>query len=240
MIRMDAEAIECLKVLGAVDKAMVILATVTASAEPLPLAEVSRRSQLPKATVHRLLAKLCAHNMVVRSGDRYSPARHAVHGTRGDGAFITVLRNESTPYLVELHNATGATATVSTRVAGKVHHVNQVYGHRGIRVIGTVVPTATDLVLRAYDTVPGPDALGELFDVRRAGIACVTTSRHGVASVAVPLSGNGTVFPLPIALSLVGPISGFDPTSASNELRRAAYELIRTIKRLMLATAIAS
>lgn len=41
--------------IGAVARALVVLATLNASTRPLSLAEPSRRTSLPKSTVHRLL-----------------------------------------------------------------------------------------------------------------------------------------------------------------------------------------
>ncbi|HEV8556642.1 MAG TPA: helix-turn-helix domain-containing protein [Actinophytocola sp.] len=217
--------------LSAVDKALVILTVLTTSAEPLPLAEVSRRCGLPKPTAHRLLATLCAHNMITRSGVRYLSVRG------GDDTFLALLKSESTPYLVELHNTTGATATVSALVNGNVQHLNQVYGHRGIRV---TTATAADLVLQAYDPDPTPPTARDLLEIRRAGIASLTTARRGVVSLAVPLCGNGTAFQAAAALSIVGRLGGFDPAGASRELRRCAYELTRTLKRFTSTTMVAS
>lgn len=240
-IHLDSDAAAGAKTLGAVDKALVILTTVMTSAEPLPLAEVSRRCGLPKPTVHRLLAILCAHNMVTRSGVTYSVQDSAPAARRqGDDVFLALLKNEATPYLVELHNATGATAAVSALVDGSPRHLGQVYGHRGIRVTTAMpaVDVASDMILRAYDTGSNAHAVRDLFEIRRAGIAYGNTSQRGVASMAVPVCGTGTM--APAALSVISRPGGLDPVGASRELRRCAYELTRTLRRMMSATVTAS
>lgn len=227
---------------GAVDKAMIILTAMASSADALTLAEISRRSGLPKATVHRLLGTLCAHDMAARSGTKYFLIPPAVLSDPreccGEDTFLAVLKSESTPYLVELHNLTTATAVLSVLVNGQVHHVNQVYGHRGVRVAaGSAVPHATRMVLRAYDTAsPHSPAARDLSEVREAGIACSGTSQRGVASIAAPLCTNSAFAHTPMALSLVGRGGAFDSAHAARQLRRTAYELARTIKRSVPAT----
>lgn len=232
---------------GAVDKAMIILSTLAEESEPLSLAELSRRTSLPKTTVHRLLAVLRAHDMIHRAGDRYlrsgaaaGPRRAAVPG---GSAVLALLRGESTPFLVELHNHTGATASVSVLADRTVRVVNQVFGHRGVRVasssfVGRPSTPATasstvfaaEKILLAYG--PGdPDR--RLTEVRRSGVAFSVAPDAGVSSVAVPVCDNGAAFQLPIALSVSGRTGGYDPVRAADHLRHSSYSFARTLRGLL-------
>lgn len=220
----------------AVDKAMVVLTALITSEVALSLTQLSHHTRLAKATVHRVLAVLLAHGMIVRVGDKYSPGE-MVRADRGiDDRFIIPLKHCSTPHLVELHQVTGHTASISVLAGDAPRHVNQVFGHRSPRLPSATpadkfLPrTAIEQVLRAYQIGSGAGrpclpAADELSEIRRAGLAQVDDPLRKVTSIAVPLSG----LQRPVALALTSHLRQVDTTAVARVLRQAAFTLARTL-----------
>ncbi|AGM08069.1 helix-turn-helix domain-containing protein [Amycolatopsis keratiniphila] len=220
----------------AVDKAMVVLAALITSEVTLSLTQLSQRTCLAKATVHRILAALQSHGMIVRTGDKYSAGVMVQPRRNSEDGIFTSLQQHSTPYLVELHQMTGHTASVSVLIGESVQHVNQIFGHRtprlpGMASAGKDLPaTAIDQVLHAYQVGHGTRRLSaaatdELSEIRRIGLAHVDDATRKVTSVAVPLTGVQH----PAALALAGHFGQVDVISAARVLRRTAFELSRAL-----------
>jgi IclR family acetate operon transcriptional repressor len=227
-------------VLSAVDKAMMVLNALVEGCGSQSLTELTRRTGLAKSTVHRLLGAMVAHKTVERVNDRYFPGEHlADRAQAADPDLVTVLRRESTPFLVELYQATGATAVVSVLAPGGVCHVNQVYGHRSPR-LPDWWPThpvhagnAISSILAAYDGDPRHGIAfgsfeGELTEVRRTGIAHSVEPGCGITSLAVSVRSGGA-FRSSISLAVSGRTGQLDVLSAAKTLRRGAFELARAV-----------
>ncbi|MGW4127780.1 helix-turn-helix domain-containing protein [Amycolatopsis japonica] len=217
------------------DKAMVVLVSLITSEVPLSLTQLSQQTCLAKATVHRILAVLQAHGMIVRTGDKYSPGG-MVQGHHGEeDSLVALLQSHSTPYLVDLHQMTGITASVSILTGGSVKHVNQIFGHRTPRLPSTasssgVPSTAIEQVLHAYQV--GQDAerltasaVDDLSEIRRIGLAHVDDAVHKVTSVAVPLSGTQRS----VALALTGHFKKVNTLAAAKALRQVAFDFSRAL-----------
>ncbi|MET8759964.1 helix-turn-helix domain-containing protein [Lentzea sp. NPDC004782] len=223
--------------LTAVDKAMVVLTSVIGSGKPLSLAELIRRTGLPKSTTHRLLAALCAHRMVERRDGFYYPGECVVKPALPEShSVVPLLRSESTPYLVELHAATGGTASVCAMASTGPVCVNQIYGHRGIRLgSSSTVPSAIIKILHAHHAengymLPGRLSAGELSKIRSTGVAHADEPARGISSVAITLRDVVSGRNWPAVLAVSGGTRTLDVAAATRELRRCAYSLARNVQ----------
>ncbi|MET8759947.1 helix-turn-helix domain-containing protein [Lentzea sp. NPDC004782] len=220
---------------GAVARALVVLAALNSSTRPLSLAELSRRTGLPKSTVHRLLGVLCAYEAATRTRNQYFSHASRPWETsdlENIRRFSALVRQESTPFLVDLHNATGATASVSVLSATGPRHINQIYGHRGLKITTcSSYCTTVERVLRAYSTAwdPSDRVEQELLEVRKLGTAHSMDTHRGVASVAVPLHSNGTTFRFSVALSVCARIGQYNVRRATELLRHHSHDLTMTL-----------
>ncbi|WP_370942269.1 helix-turn-helix domain-containing protein [Amycolatopsis sp. cg5] len=241
VIRRDRQEVESAPALSSVEKAMVVLTELAESGKPQNLRDLTKHTGLAKATVHRLLAMLVAHRMVERIGEHYVPGDYlAGSGKRLDVDYLTLLRRESTPYLMELYKASGHTAVVGALAMKTVHYVNQVYGRYSPRMPerstgDRLLAEAIGLVLTAYQPGSAGGAaaalgLDEVSKIRGAGIACTEDVSRGVTSVAVPVMTSG-VLPMPIALAVCDRAGTVDMVTTAKMLRGAAFELARVLRR---------
>jgi DNA-binding IclR family transcriptional regulator len=229
---------------GAVDKAMLVLGALITHGRPLRLAELTRITGLAKATVHRLVTTLRQHKMMDLQDDRYILGERLT-GVVGwhDGRYRQLLSRVSTPYLVELHVATGFNVSLGVLAGDEVVYVNRVFGHHGAKTnsfSADRVParaTAIGKILLAYSPRSVSEAkrhtedAAELSRVRQSGIA-QRSKRHpqDVTCVAVLVHPGYGTHP-PTALVLSGPAGLVEPSSVSVELRGVAHRLSRAILR---------
>ncbi len=222
----------------AVDKAMIVLTNVLIDENSLNLAALCRRTGLAKATVHRLLRVMQRHGVVARLGDKYVPGRHLSEpGHCIDSHFITVLRRESTPYLVDLHRITGEYAAVCLLAGDGIRQVNEVFGHRscgGTSISNGVQRGAVESVLAADDVNTDPALSSELAAVRLLGAAQSQDTVRGTTTVAVPVHGCCADQP-PVALSVTGRTATIDPTAIAKVMRRNAFDLGRVTRAVLMA-----
>ena len=224
----------------------------------LNLSQLSRRSGLPLATVHRLAADLVEGRLLVRRSD----GRYEI-GARlwrlGLLAPPTDLRELAQPRLQDLVAATGHTvhlavldgpsALVIERLAGSKtlptrHRPGaQVPLHCtavGKALLAFAPPLLVDEVMNdlrrhtAY-TVTDPRALHrQLDDIRRTGLArSAQEHRVGVSSVALPVHGHDGVV---AALGLLAPLRSPRLASALPQLRAATASLSADFLRSGLDT----
>lgn len=181
---------------------------------------LARRSDLSKSTAFRVLARLEQNGAVERVGTSYrigSSIRRL--GRSEHTASCDLLREVITPFLVDLHAATGATAHLAVLDGTHVLYVNKINGHRSpaTRVrIGHVAPahcTSVGKALLAYrdelvehviagglerrterTITSGTELRAELARVRGLGVAFdAQEAMPGLTCVAVGLTGAGTV-----------------------------------------------
>lgn len=113
-----------------VERAIAILKTFSPDEQELGVGELSRRLDLPKSTVFRLLSTLDACGFVAqnpitdlyRLGLDLIPLANSVVGN-------TDLRQIARPYLKKLVNALGETADLSVMRSGEVIHLDQIEYH---------------------------------------------------------------------------------------------------------------
>ena len=224
----------------------------------LNLSQLSRRSGLPLATVHRLAADLVEGRLLVRRGD----GRYEI-GARmwrlGLLASPTDLRELAQPHLQDLVTATGHTvhlavldgssALVIERLAGTktLPTRHSPGGHLPLHCTavgkallayapaGLVDEVMSDLRRYTAYTVTDPRTLHrQLDDIRRTGLArSAQEHRVGVSSVALPVSGHDGVV---AALGLLAPLCSPRLAGALPHLRAAAASVSADFLRSGLDT----
>ena len=119
-----------------VDRALLLLELLGQAGGRLPLTELARRSGLPLATVHRLLASLGSRGYV-----RQDPDRRYALGTMllplGDAA-TRMLSGWALPFLAQLAQACGETANLGVLEDDNVVYVAQAPGRHRMRMFTEV------------------------------------------------------------------------------------------------------
>lgn len=212
----------------AVDRALSLLDCFDEGAAELGLADLARRSGLPKSTVLRLAASLGRRSFLVRGSDgrfRPGPALWRL-GSLYRGAVLPaeIIRSE----LRRLSERFGETASFYVRDGNRRVCLHRQEPARPIRhslAEGQSLPLmagASALVLRAF----GKGGEPALAAVREAGHAVSRGARDpDVAAVAVPVLRNASLIG---ALTLSGPVSRFGTEHCGamhDELARSAARL---------------
>ncbi|MFI0723195.1 IclR family transcriptional regulator [Streptomyces sp. NPDC021224] len=236
-------------------KAVAILRSFTGDDRVLGLAELVRRTGLPKATVHRLAAELVEHRLLDR--DRY--------GYRLSGGLFELglrasaertLLEVAMPFLQDLYERTHETVHLGVRDGAEVVYIAKIGGHRqaaspsrtGGRMplhctaIGKVLLAhagpdlrrevlAGPLERRTPHTVVAPGALErQLKGVLEAGVGYEhEESAAGLLCVAAPVpDAEGRTS---LAISVSGPVGRFRPESHADAVRAAATGLGNQLAR---------
>lgn len=241
---------------GVAAKLIVLLHELAAHREPVGVTHLSRRTRLPKSTVHRLLADLEAGGVVDRTGRRYAlagtPAWHGP-GPQHEARLHKVLK----PFLLELYQGTGHVVTLATANGHMARFLDVLYPRRFTDAIlrtAASVPlhcTATGKAILAYDPAAAEAYLREvrlvrltrntigtrreldrdLVEARLRGVA-LDREEHllGFWGAAAPvLGGRGTAV---AALGLAGPVRGFQPAEHVAQLRAIARAASEAVLRL--------
>lgn len=230
--------------LSSIDKAFIILrAFGVDDANGVGITELARRTELSKATVHRVLAQLRANGAVIKAGDRYRVGR--VLGDQvgaAEGGRRELVTETLTPFLAALFERTRQTVHLAYLDGADAVYANKLFSVTGISApsrIGGRVPgytTAVGKAMMAYDedavelaisrglvawtpfSVADPDRLrSELAVVRDTGLAYeVEESALGLTCVAAPVWGRGKV---PVAaMSVSGSVDAFSPKDHAQTL----------------------
>jgi len=237
-------------------KAVAILRSFTAEDRVLPLAELVRRTGLPKGTVHRVAGDLVDHRLLDRTE----------HGYRlSGGLFELGLRASSErtllelamPFLQDLYERTHETVHLGVREGTEVVYIAKIGGHRqapspsrpGGRMpmhctaIGKVLlayagPELRREVLtgplerRTQRTIVAPGVLErQLARVVETGVAYEQEeSTPGLRCVAAPVLEVDSAVPI-AAVSVTGPIGRFHAEAHESAVRAAATALAATLSR---------
>lgn len=223
-------------------------------AEELSLAELSRRTGIPKPTAFRLLRELAQWGAVerrptgIRLGMRLFELGQLVPRQRE-------LREAAAPFLADLFDATQETVHLAVPEGVEVVYVQKIEARRGPTVssrVGGRMPAyctgvgkvllafgpperfadvvAAGLVRRTPRTIVGPGLLrAELDRVRERGVAFeYEESAVGTACVAAPVFGaDGRAI---AAVSITGWASTLDPGRFASAVRTAALGVSRTLR----------
>jgi len=196
------------------DKAVAILRAV--ADEPASLAELVTRTELPRATAHRLATALEAHRLLRRtSAGAWAPGPALAELGRG-GADLSELAGR---YLSALRDATGESAQFYVRDGGSricIAAAERTSGLRDTVPVGARLPLTAGSAAHALLAFAPADEVTPLLpaasftartllDVRRRGWAHSVAEREaGVASLSAPVrDGAGGVLG---AVSISGPV----------------------------------
>jgi DNA-binding IclR family transcriptional regulator len=225
-------------------RAIAVLGAFDTDHRCLNLSQLSRRSGLPLATVHRLAADLVAGRLLVRRGD----GRYEI-GARtwrlGLLAPANDLRELALPHLQDLVTATGHTVHMAVLDGARALVIERLTGTRTIPTrhsAGSYLPlhcTTVGKALLAYApaalvdevmgdlqrhtpyTVTDPRTLHRQLDaIRRTGLARTAQEhRLGASGIAVPVTGRDGVV---AAIGLLAPLTSPRLPGAVPHLRAAA------------------
>ncbi|MCM3922477.1 helix-turn-helix domain-containing protein, partial [Frankia sp. AiPs1] len=153
---------------SSVARAMTLLRILLDAGGEASLATLSRRSELPKSTVHRLLGVLEVQGVVVRSRGGYALGDLALRlGGWVDAGLHERLVQPIKPYLVELFERTRHRVDLAMLLGERVIYLDSIFGHAyetlSLNSDGRSVPahrSAAGLALLAFD----PDAQARMLD----------------------------------------------------------------------------
>ncbi|WP_062434197.1 IclR family transcriptional regulator [Herbidospora daliensis] len=244
--------------IGTLAKAMIVLRTLATSPEPVSLTTLARQVQMPKSTVHRLLAALEADDLVGRTGADYRVAATLRTYAQPDRVrHFQWLRRMATPHLLELYENTRQIVSIAVLTDRQAEYVMTLYPRTHTKALwrtAELAPahcTAAGKVLLAYQggppdlrvplrrhtdrTITDPGVLDrQLAVVRRRGVAwCVEEYVQGLSAIAVPVLGvpNFGV----VAVGVSGPVKVLQAGPAEAAVRRAGHELAVTLRTARLA-----
>ncbi|WP_026212281.1 IclR family transcriptional regulator [Longispora albida] len=199
---------------GVLDKAVLILET---SVDGASLAELVERTQLPRATAHRLAQALESHRLLVRDAQgRWRPGpRLAELANEAPDVLLTAAE----PILALLRDQTGESAQLYLRRADEricVAASERSSGLRDTVPVGAVLPMTAGSAAQILLAWEPPEAILPLLprakftartlaEVRKRGWAASVAEREaGVASVSAPVRDRtGRVI---ASISVSGPI----------------------------------
>ncbi len=236
-------------------KVMGVLDSFTADDGTVSLAELGRRSGIPKGTLHRVCGDLVTARLLDRAPGGYRLSGHLFElGMRA--SVERTLVDVATPFMEDLYELTHETVHLGVREGAEVMYVAKIGGHQQADApsrIGGRMPlhcTAVGKALlahappdvitdylsrplqrRAPRTMTAPGLLRQqLEQIFEVGLSFeYEESRVGIVCVAAPiLDAEGRVA---AAISVTGPITRFDPRRQSSHVRAAAAGVQTTLSR---------
>jgi DNA-binding IclR family transcriptional regulator len=237
------------------DKVVAVLFAFRAEDHGVTLTELSRRTGLPKATVHRLVGGLVDLRLLDRMNNRYRLSSQVFQlGMRA--SVERTLLEVATPFLEDLYERTHETVHLGVLDGDSVVYVAKIGGHRQAATpsrIGGHMPlhctglgkallafSPPELVARIVEqgltrrtarTVTAPGLLrGQLERVVETGVAFeYEESATGIACVAAPVL-DGDDRPV-AALSVTGPVIRFKPEAVAVAVKAAAAGVATVLAR---------
>lgn len=237
-------------------KALAILRAFGPTDSVLPLAELVRRTELPKGTVHRVAGDLVHHRLLDKSTNGYRLSGGLFELGLRASAERTLLEL-AMPFLQDLYERTHETVHLGVREGHEVVYLAKIGGHRqanapsrtGGRMpmhctaIGKVLLAFADddeqaavlkapLERRTPHTIIAPGMLRrQLTKATETGVAYEREeSTPGLLCVAAPVlrpDGHTAV----AAISVTGPAGRFRPETHETAVRAAATALASTLAR---------
>lgn len=235
---------------SSLEKAITILTSLSTAVRPMSLAEMSRKTGLPKTTAYRLLGVLCRKGFAQRIGVDYAIGDQLVTLVGPGPRMIPGTRRLVLPHLIRLYELTRQTVNLAVPRRLEVAYIERVYGHSRVSSPSDEVDraplhcTASGKLLLAFDqelnanfcesealrrmtrhTLVGHTALaGELRVIRRQGIAySMEEFADGVFCVAAPIFGaDGRIC---MAVSVAGPSPALPTTEVARMVKRTAHAI---------------
>lgn len=237
-----------------VGKALRIIDAFTPGEISLSLAEISRRTGLPKSTAHRQIALLESWNVLEREGDRLRLGMRLFEW----GSLVPrqrAMRDAAIPFMEDLYEATHQTVHLGLLEGFDVVYIHKISGHQRARVPTSVggrmpshctglgkamlafspSPIVESLLTRGLKaltphSVASPGALLEQLEkIRTLGVAYeYEESVQGVSCVAAPIRNqDGWAVG---AISVTGPSPNVTYEKLVPALRRATFGLSRALR----------
>jgi DNA-binding IclR family transcriptional regulator len=241
---------------GVLGRTLALLESFETADASLSLAELSRRTGLPKPTVHRMAAELCRERMLERLEDgsyrlglRLFEIGERVHSHR-------TLSEAALPIMEDLREATRKRIHLAVLDGVDVVYV-EILGANLLHKIGSrtggrfpahatgvgkaILAYSTSSVVQAridaglprltVRTITTPGALQrELREIRTKGFAQDREESHvGVSCVAAPVFGSDAK--VRAALSITGRTTSIDPARLGPAIRIAANTLSRELRQ---------
>ncbi|WP_300679724.1 IclR family transcriptional regulator [Nocardioides sp.] len=237
-------------------KAVAILRAFSAHDRVLPLAELVRRTGLPKGTVHRIAGDLVEHRLMDKTAQGYRLSGGLFELGLRASAERTLLE-VAMPFLQDLYERTHETVHLGVREGEEVVYIAKIGGHRQARTpsrTGGRMPmhcTALGKVLLAHatpelraevlskplerrtpHTIIAPGVLRQQLDrVLETGVAFEREeSTAGLLCVASPVFEPDGSSPV-AAISVTGPVGRFRPETQVTALRAVSAALGSTLAR---------
>ncbi len=236
-------------------RAVALLDAFTAEDHELTLADLVRRTALPKSTAHRMLGELVAHRLLERTGSGYRLGGRLFElGMRA--SIERQLMEVAIPYLEDLYERTHETVHLGVREGVEVVYVAKIGGHRQAQApsrIGGRMPlhctaigkallafgppevaadvVAAGLARRTPRTIVAPGVLHrQLGTIRSRGVAYEhEESKVGLNCVAAPvLDADDLAL---ASVSVAGPVTRFHAETAATAVRAAAAGIAATWAR---------
>ncbi|MEU0426157.1 IclR family transcriptional regulator [Streptomyces canus] len=235
------------------DKAADILEAFSPSGGPYRLSELSKRTGLPKPTVHRLAADLVRLGWLERSGTQYRLGAKLFEL----GSLVPHrldLRETALPFLQDLFEATRETIHLGVREGLEVVYLERIHGHEALQLpsrIGGSLPLTCTGVGKALLAFSGTELTEEVLsrplpsltpysitDPARLRMALEKTrvsglayeeqeAALGVSCIAAPVfAGDAAI----AALSVAVPRTRFSPAQLAPAVRTAALGLSRVLR----------
>lgn len=221
----------------------------------LAFAQLQRRTELPKATLHRITTQMVDTGLLDKNAGRFHLGRHLFElGMLA--SFERALLEAATPFLEDLYERTHETVHLAVRERSDVVYVAKLGGHHQVDApsrLGGRMPlhaTAVGKALLAHApnevrravfdnplprlaprTITAPGVLHkQLMDIVDAGVAYeFEESTVGVVCIGAPiLDGNGNAV---AAVSIAGPIDRFRPSQHAASVQAAASGIAATLAR---------
>lgn len=214
-----------------VDRAVDILYCLGSAGGPLTLTEIARRTELDKATTHRLLQTLMARDLVARSepSGRYAPGPGTLRLALGFGSRNAPdLRTLARPYMERLAELIQETVGLGMLADGQHVYIAQAESPYEVRWVVPIGLSASLQIgagpraLLAFLPQPEQEALIQrasfedvgkgapqdaealrklLIEIRRTGVSLNLGELSQTAAIAAPLFGRGN---RPVATLAVG------------------------------------
>ncbi|MBB5157195.1 IclR family transcriptional regulator [Saccharopolyspora phatthalungensis] len=236
-------------------KTMKVLGAFTADDAVLGFTDLQLRTELPKATLHRLLGDLVGARLLEKVDGAYRLSRFVFElGMRA--SVERTLLEVAIPFLEELYERTHETVHLGVREGHEVVYVAKMGGHRQVTSpsrLGGRMPlhaTAIGKALLAWapeevreDVLAGrlrrcsPRTIvnravlrRQLDDVLERGVAFEhEESAVGVTCVAAPVLGDYDE--VLAGVSVTGPVGRFEPIRCASAVRAAAAGVAATLAR---------
>ncbi|TSD40368.1 IclR family transcriptional regulator [Rhodococcus sp. KBS0724] len=151
-------------------KAFAILDAFAGPQYSLGVSELALITNLPKSTVHRLLAVLLGSRYVLRSGDKYRLSDRAFElGQRAPLCRPDELRDRAHPYMTELFASTRQTIHLAVLAGTDILYLEKLYGHDSVKLpsrVGQRRPAYTTALGKAIVAFAAPEQIKQNLAVK--------------------------------------------------------------------------